>query len=592
MAYLNLYPPVINTYMPAFINTGNCKVYFSLSSYNNFSDIKYAQVSIVYQNSNLSALRNEYKNDIKVCDIYIDENKKDSNQKYYIVIEAQDLAKQQFEINTYYKVQIRFTHQDAESLSIREDGLNAYAETAGWLANNLDHFSEWSTVCLIRGISQPTLKWAQYIEDGKENFTSKTLRVLGNFTFKDKEETEVLSSYQLFLKNYDSAIIEQTEKIYTNILNPNVIDYTLNTLLEKNKDNDKDYDYELIIKYTTRNLYEHESSFKLKVSSDGLDFENLQIEAFINYELDAANIVIDFNSFQQQDGDIFWIKRTSVKSNFKKWEYVHEFVNSGCKQIKYVWNDYSIESGIWYKYALEVNRENKIIDVIIYDKPILAMLENIYLMRNYRQLSVSLNPQISSYQRVINDTVTSTLGSKYPFIGRNGNTNYRQFSINGLISSEMDENGIFTSKDEIYQLNKTLYNQFNYEHRISPHRDYQYEYNFREKVLDFLYDEQPKLFRSPTEGNMIVKLTNINLTPNQTLGRLLYSFSATIIEVDDCTPENLMKYGIFKTGSITDLIDNAFFFIYEHNEKNETTIIPPESLDGDALVISTFSSEI
>ena len=103
MAYLNLYPPVVNTYMPAFINEGACRVYFSLSPYNDIGDIKYAQVSITYQQSNLSALNKDYKNDIKVCNIQIDNNVVNSNQKYYVDIQAQDLDGGKFLINTYYK---------------------------------------------------------------------------------------------------------------------------------------------------------------------------------------------------------------------------------------------------------------------------------------------------------------------------------------------------------------------------------------------------------------------------------------------------------------------------------------------------------
>jgi len=35
----NLYPPIIATYMPAFVRTSPCKVYFSLSSFNSPEDI-------------------------------------------------------------------------------------------------------------------------------------------------------------------------------------------------------------------------------------------------------------------------------------------------------------------------------------------------------------------------------------------------------------------------------------------------------------------------------------------------------------------------------------------------------------------------
>ena len=141
-------------------------------------------------------------------------------------------------------------------------------------------------------------------------------------------------------------------------------------------------------------------------------------------------------------------------------------------------------------------------------------------------------------------------------------------------------------------LNKDLYLQFNKERNISEYKDYQYEYHFREKVLDFLYNEQAKLFRSPTEGNILVKLTNISLTPNQTLGRLLYSFTATVIEIDECTPKNLMKYGVVKKGENSDIFDEAVLMIYEYDNFDGSVIIPSYSVDNSSLVITTYSNEI
>jgi hypothetical protein len=38
------------------------------------------------------------------------------------------------------------------------------------------------------------------------------------------------------------------------------------------------------------------------------------------------------------------------------------------------------------------------------------------------------------------------MGSKYPFIFRNGNVKYKEFSISGLLSLISDENGKFIKK--------------------------------------------------------------------------------------------------------------------------------------------------
>ena len=585
MAYLNLYPPVVDTYMPAFTVTENCRIYFSLSPYNNIADIKYAQVSIVYQQSNLSALSKDYKNDIKVCKIQIDNNVTNSNKKYYIQIDAQDLTNG-FTINTYYKVQIRFTHKDAANLPSMAGYNNTYQETAAWLMQNAQYFSEWSTVCLIRAISVPNIEVADYIKDNG-NFTSRTLHVLGKLSFADSSETEILSMYQLFLKDADNNIIEQSDKIYTDILNPNAIDYTMKSLLQKNSR------YSLIVRYVTRNLYENEQTFMLTTSSGtAINFQDLKITTSADSELGVNTVLINFNKFAQQDADELWIKRSSIKDGFNKWEYVHRLVNNNYVQLEYLWKDFTVESGVWYKYALEVNRNNSIIDMTLCEEPAIVILDNMSLMRDYRQLSITFNPQVSAFQKVVSDTITTTLGSQYPFVNRNGNSNYRQFNIGGLISSHMDIGNTFTNKNEIYNVNKDLYEQFNKDNRISEYKDYQYEFEFRERVMDFLYDGQPKLYRSPTEGNILVKLTNISLTPNQTLGRLLYTFTATAVEIGECSSENLMKYGVLKSDTETDILQDGIFTMYEHEEKTNTTVIPPYSLEDDMLVITTYSNGI
>jgi hypothetical protein len=44
------------------------------------------------------------------------------------------------------------------------------------------------------------------------------------------------------------------------------------------------------------------------------------------------------------------------------------------------------------------------------------------------------------------------------------------------------------------------------------------------EVLEWLNNGEAKIFRSPTEGNYIVRLMNVSLTPNDTLGRMLHTF--------------------------------------------------------------------
>ena len=149
-------------------------------------------------------------------------------------------------------------------------------------------------------------------------------------------------------------------------------------------------------------------------------------------------------------------------------------------------------------------------------------------------------------------------------------TFYRTFSIGGLISSFMDNtswdnpyfyNGTFnyhdverdetfTNKSELYNTSKKLYDSYNNNFNINEHQDYIYEREFRQMVSDFLPDGKPKLFKSTTEGNIIIRITDISLSPDDSLGRLISSFSGTAYELDDNTVDNYKKYNLLTVGEI------------------------------------------
>lgn len=60
-------------------------------------------------------------------------------------------------------------------------------------------------------------------------------------------------------------------------------------------------------------------------------------------------------------------------------------------------------------------------------------------------------------------------------------------------------------------------------------------------VLNWLNNGKAKLLRTNAEGNYIVRLMNISMTPEKTLGRLIHNFSATAYEIADYTQEELEK---------------------------------------------------
>lgn len=80
------------------------------------------------------------------------------------------------------------------------------------------------------------------------------------------------------------------------------------------------------------------------------------------------------------------------------------------------------------------------------------------------------------------------------------------------------------------------------------------ERKFREYVMLWLSDGKPKLFRSETEGNMIVMITNASFTPFDKSSRMVYSVSCTVTEIAEYNLDNLINYDLLPFSIQTTLI--------------------------------------
>jgi hypothetical protein len=74
--------------------------------------------------------------------------------------------------------------------------------------------------------------------------------------------------------------------------------------------------------------------------------------------------------------------------------------------------------------------------------------EDIYLSDEDHLLRVCFNPNISTFKPTILESKLETIGSKYPYMFRNGIVNYKEFAITGLISYLMDSDNVFLPYEE------------------------------------------------------------------------------------------------------------------------------------------------
>ena len=563
---INLYPPVVDTYAPAFlvgssdIQKNICRVYFSISLYNSLNDIKNAQVTVANQNTNLSVLdKSKYPCEIMLTDIKTDLTRV-SDDKYYIEIKTSDIE-EGFQINQYYKVQIRFTAAGAADVD-----LTPPQAIDSWLAANLSNFSEWSTVCLVRGISVPSLSISGFdISADTTLWSLNNVDVVGRLTYADSAETDTLKSYQIKLYDINNQLLSDSGVIYSNAYsNINEFNYTFEYAFNEGES------YYFTFEYETANMYTESNTYEFIVVQESADILNANLTA----TLDNINGCIILNVKSKDDDDSFvgniTIRRASSESNFTIWEDVHTESFEENSKLDYTWYDYTIKSGIYYKYIAQRRSSvgNRGIAIHAEGEPFMILFDDMYLTGGDGQLNIRFDPSVSSFKRTVSESRTDTIGSKYPYIKRNGYVEYRQFPIGGTITHLMDPSHLITSREEIFRDSLNNYTEFNKDKnvRIDDFNDWTYEREFREKVMDFLYANKVRLFRSTTEGNILVKIMDINLTPNSTLGRRIYSFTATAYEVDAATIKNYDKYGISPLGTYDTLLQFASDYVGQYNE--------------------------
>lgn len=546
----NLFPPIIQTAMPAFIYDGDVRVYFAISSYNSYNSIRHnAQVTVRNQYDNLSALdETKYPTGIKICQVQENTNLQVDN-RYYITISPSDMQ-DGFKLNAYYKVQIRFTDFRVPDPPIgNKDGVTTYPLST-WINDNLSYFSEWSTVCLIRGISKPEI-FLNGFDDQSDltTFTLGDIFVSGSVLFEDGD-SECLKSYHIKLYDDYGNLIKDSGEIYADPYNgTNQLSYDYEYAFEDGST------YTVTIGITTNNLYstnDNPKSYTFTVTQYGYDTLDATISAIADRENGRIGIHIKGVKTDTFVGSLT-IRRTSSKSNFKSWEDVHTEVLEGNTSLDYIWYDSTIESGVWYKYCVQKRNSRGHRGVILELKnPIMVDFEDIFLSSGGDQLCIKFDPDITQYAVTVAEGKNDTIGSKFPYIRRNGSTAYRTFTLNGTIShfiNNPDTDLFHASREKMYGEYKSLYDDYNKKNRISGINDYTYERDFREKVIKFLYDNNVKLYRSAAEGNMLVKLMGISFTPNKTLNRLIYTFTCTVYEVDECSVKNFDKYNIQTLGT-------------------------------------------
>lgn len=447
----------------------------------------------------------------------------------------------------------------------------------------------YSTVGIVKYTTKPQLS-IEGLKTGKIN--SSSYNYIGVYSQEGNDTSEKEYKYNFTLTDSNGVIVktsgwqihnsENDEKPYVTYDNFNVL-----FDLEKNKN------YYLQYKVITNNNLEVTTSkYKIiqqqSISPDGI--ESIQVEQ----NSDNGYVVITMNGTSNTNmiTGSFLLSRASNETNYAQWDEIARFTMQNAYPSDWSWKDFTVAQGVDYIYALQQYNDSDLYSERIKSENVYIDFEDMFLYDGTRQLKIRYNPKVSSFKADILEAKVDTIGSKYPFIFRNGIVNYKEFPINGLLSYLGDEEELFLTKEEIgigiltskynrkftgvtndvpdddyfnslmerqpniyplqiaYQENVEQVNEMLTEHTETTNPvgyNIAAERIFKLKVLEWLNNGEPKLFRSPTEGNYIVRLMNNSLSPEDQVGRMLHSFTSTAYEIDECNCANLTSYGIVQT---------------------------------------------
>ena len=539
MAGTKLYPPTISGSLPAFYNDGGTAriaVPFSMNKAVNSSEIKGLSLKIKTVQSNtficdlqtIGNVQTMIANKVAIFD-WININDNSSNMK-------------KVTIGQFLKVQMAYIDQN----------------------NNPGYYS---TVGIIKYTAKPQI----FIEGlGEDPNRIDAFRSSYTGVYQPGEDkSERPYSYKFSLYDQNMNLIESSNWLLHNTTINNVASESLS--LEATTDTfsfntsvnpDNTYYLQYSVR-TINNLEVNSSLYACLEPSVGVSDLNATLyasnifeEGYINVQFIPADGLISIDPISIE------ICRSEKTDNFQTWRTLQRLYFSDYEVLKN-WNfrDFTIEQGVTYKYCFRQYNENNIYSDKVISNSVMADFEDMFLWDGEKQLKIRFNPKVSSFKINRLEQKTDTIGNKFPFIFRNGQVEYKEFPISGLISYHLDNNELFINTKEDLNILLGKYserlgspgiiaeeNQEEKSWEITETLDsvgynMRAERRFKLKLLDWLGNGQIKLFRSPAEGNYFVRLLNISLTPEDKLSRMLHTFSCTAYEVADFTYNNLLDLG-------------------------------------------------
>ena len=134
----------------------------------------------------------------------------------------------------------------------------------------------------------------------------------------------------------------------------------------------------------------------------------------------------------------FILERSDSNSHFTKWERIWKKDLDKVISDEVLFTDYLIEQGVIYLYSLrQINNSGVYSERDLTDY-LTADYEDTFLYDGHRQLRLRFNVDVPKLSRILSEQKKNMIGSKYPFIFRNGVIDYKEFQLKGMMTAYND----------------------------------------------------------------------------------------------------------------------------------------------------------
>ena len=428
----------------------------------------------------------------------------------------------------------------------------------------------YSTVGVIKCTSKPEVT---IVDMSKDKVNNNNNFFVGQFKQSEGGDvTEKVYSSKFTITDLQGNEIATTGDVLHNVEN-NPNSYTSIDEMSFNRDLEFGEIYKIVYEVVTNNGLEYSSPEYLLTQQKSLTMDlKGTLKAELNSEEGFVDISIvgyrDPNTGVEEIGNGAFVLSREDSANPGYWNELGRFSLKYESPTRTIFRDFTIEQGKTYTYSIQQYNRNKVYSDRKRSNKVYADFDDMFLFDGKRQLKLQFNPQVSSFKTQLAETRSETIGSKYPFFFRNARVGYKIFPISGLISMLSDDNQFFTTYKNILREDFT-YDRHNaevnkkrhpnvYDHHWDINQNFTSEIFFKLDLLDWFNDGKVKLFKSPAEGNYLVRLMDTSLAPQATVGRMLHTISSTAYECADNTYANMIQYGIIENSAKETTVEDTY----------------------------------